>query len=202
MTFGELQSEVFARGFDYLNQDSTGRARVKRWLNQAYLFDVCETAPWTFLRTSVTGTMPMTIDDLADVVWVADTTNDNGIPELDEKNIQDLDPTLDETGIAERWYLTSETTLAIWPSDPNAEFQVVYRKVPPELVADDDELLLPERHHNLIVDGAVIRAYRDSDEFDAADRLQAVFDQTLAKTTAVLLRRSPDAQFPVQLSGI
>lgn len=202
MTFGELQTEVYSRGFNFLNQDAAGRTRVKRWLNEAYLWDVCEAAPWTFLRTSTSGTAPLTIADLADVIWVADSTNDQGIAELDEKNLQDFDPTLDETGRAERWYMTSETTMAVWPVDTTSTFQVTYRKVPAELAADGDTPVVPSRFHNLIVDGAVIRAYRDSDEFDAADRLQIIQDMGLERMKRQLLRHGPDPQFAVINNGI
>ena len=74
MDFSGLQTEFFARGFDYLNDAGTGLTRAKRWLNDAY-HEICQTADWPFLETSVTAANPQTLTDARKILTVHDATN-------------------------------------------------------------------------------------------------------------------------------
>lgn len=191
MTFGELQVELYARGFDYLNQDAAGRTRAKRWLNEAYLEDVCGDEGWDFLRTSTSGTAPLTISDLDTIISVRDDSNDMQLTVADTGWLADTYSDLTQTGNPEFAYLTGQTTLDLYPANTTATIEVAYFKVPTELSADGDTPLLPLRWHGLLVDLAVVRAYVDSDNLEAAQWLEQRAQRRLAKMYSAEAVRSP-----------
>ncbi len=197
-TFAQLLEEFYARGFSYLNEDSAGRTRAERWLNEAYLEDICAAYPWDFLRTSQSGTAPLTITDLDQVISVVDSTAENPLQRLDVKTLIDYgDANLDEVGSAAHWYMSDETTLAVHPADTTSTFVVRYWKIPAEMTAAEDEPIVPSRWRGLLVDGAVIRGYRDSDNWDAANQLQAHFDRRLMQMASSEMVRSQEPDFIV-----
>jgi hypothetical protein len=48
--------------------------RAKRWINDSYN-EICQTADWPFLETSVTASNPQTIADARKILTVHDATN-------------------------------------------------------------------------------------------------------------------------------
>jgi len=197
VTFLEMLTELYARGFDYLNQDDAGRTRAKRWLNESYE-ELASAEPWPFLEATTSGTAPLTISDLGDVIYVEDTTSDNRLHLLDVRGVVDDDPDVDDQGTPEGYYLDGISTLRVWPANSSVTVSVRDTKVPGELSADGDEPLVPSRFQGLIVDGAVIRAYTDSDNFESAAALQQQVDVRLLKMTDALFSRSFDSQFVVR----
>lgn len=180
-TFATAQTEFFARGFDFLNQDAAGRTRAKRYLVEAYLEDVCANEPWDFLRTSTSSTAPLTLSDVDTLISVRDTTNDCQLEVADQGWLEDTYGSLTETGNPVYVYFSAESTLACYPANTTATIQVRYFKIPDEPSADGDTFLVPSRWQGLIIDAAVIRAYIDSDNFEAAQFLQTRFDRRLGK---------------------
>ena len=163
-TLADLRTEFAARGFDYL-----AATRLNSYLNDAYLVDICEQENWPFLLATASGNMPLTISDLRTVESVIDGTNAYKLAPLDPRTItDDYDTDLTTAGTAYLYYPTSATALAVYPTNTTATFRVRYWKVPPTLSGDSDTPIIPTRFHSLIVDGAVARAYEDSDEWDAA----------------------------------
>lgn len=165
-TLSDLRTEMQARGFDYLSS-----TRCNTYLNLAYQSDLCEESDWPFLRTSTTGTAPITITDLRTVKYVQDTTNSVKLRHLGEQHITDAD-LLTTTGNPECYYATSETTLDVYPANTTATLKVVYYKTPPELDDDSDTILVPARWRYAIVEKACAYAYADSDNeagFQAAE---------------------------------
>lgn len=160
MTFAELQTDFFASGFSYLDDNGVGVVRAKRWLNQSYL-EICALEAWPFLETSTTGVSPLTISNLRQVVTVLDTTNDVRLVHSDYDSITDLyaDPTA--TGIAVFWYLAGGTTVTVIPVNSTVSLAVTYLKVPTELSNAADTPLLPAAYHDIIVLGAWRRGLLD-----------------------------------------
>jgi hypothetical protein len=68
---------------------------------------------------------------------------------------------------------------------------VYYLKVPADLSAGGDIAIIPTRFHDLIVDGAVLRAYMDSDNFQEAEQLQQIMAAKLENMRSALLTTSP-----------
>jgi hypothetical protein len=197
VTFEELLNELYARGFNYLDQDAAGQARAERWINEAYL-ELCDLRAWPFLLTTATGVSPLTISDVGKVLYVVDTTNETVLRPMDKRSLVDNDPALDDTGNPDSWYLDDETTLTVHPPDTSVSLSVRYARVPSELSDDDDEPVVPSRFQYLIVDGAVIKAYKDSDNFLAASALRAEYERGIqAMETAMFHRNFSGPEFIV-----
>lgn len=167
MDFGTLRLEVASRGFDYLLTDNAGEQRLKRWVNLAYT-EVCESDDWSFLRTTTTGTAPLSVTDLGSISNVRNSTLDQGLEYRDERDLIDLFGDLTATGDARFYYMTSDTTIATYPADTTSTLKVTYYKIPTELSADSDTPLVPSRYHMAIVEYAVAHAYKDNDNPQAA----------------------------------
>jgi hypothetical protein len=61
------------------------------------------------------------------------------------------------------------------PLDPERRRKVTYIKVPTDLSATNQTPAIPTRYHYLLVDGAVLEAYKDTDNLDAAGALEQSF---------------------------
>lgn len=182
-TFAEMKTEMADRGFHHISA-----ARVGDWLNDAYA-ELCEAQDWPFVEATTTGTAPLTVTYLRQILYVLDTTNDSVLTGTDQRTVQDIDPDLRATGNPERFYLTGSTTVAVWPPNTSASLSVRYLRFPAELSADADEPIVPSRFQTLIVDGAVIRAYRNGDDHERANALRAQWDDAVARMASSLLSR-------------
>jgi hypothetical protein len=181
MNRGELISELKARGFDYLPT-----SRCSHYLNDAYLLDICETEDWPFLIASGEGKVPLDIADLRSVSIVA--ADGVKIEPLDPRQITDsLGADLSGEGTPGYWYMANATTILTAPLSATANLVVTYLKAPPPLEAEGDEPLLPARYHTLIVDGAVARAYEDSDDYELAQNARENFEARLGRMAESLL---------------
>lgn len=159
-TFLQLQTEFFARGYDYLNDAGAGLTRAKAWLNQSYL-ELCEEEPWPFLMATTTGAAPLAIADLGRILSVLDTANaSNPLIEMDEDELMDNFPPITTTGVPYLFYV-DDLTVRTYPV--GGTLSVRYWKVPALLSANGDIAVVPDRFANLIVDGAIRRAAIDND---------------------------------------
>lgn len=199
MNFEELTAEVYARGF--ASYEATESARVKRWINQA-IGEICDTKPWPFLQATKEGTGPLTIADLGHALTVTNITSGEQIPYVPRTQIVGRDPDLNETGIAQCWYQEGETQLAVWPKDTASKIQVRYTRVPPELVANADTPLIPTRFHDVIVDGAVIKAYKSNDNFESAQLVRQEWERGMRTMLSALLKPNLDNARSIVRSGL
>lgn len=160
MNFSELQTDFFESGLGYLNDNATGLARAKRWLNQAYL-EACALEPWPFLETTATGPPPLAIADLGQVLAVLDTTNNVNLTHSDYSSlvVDYSNPTV--TGTASFWYLTGGTTVNVMPPNTGISLSVRYFKVPTEMSNASDTPVIPTQYHDIIVLGAWRRGLLD-----------------------------------------
>lgn len=187
MDLSDLRTEVYARGFDYLN-DATD-TRVDRWINQSYR-ELCALMPWPFLEQTDTGAAPLTLGALRYVLSVTDTTNKVLLAPVDVRNLQRIDPTLDDTGAPCAWYLEN-TVMKVWPvSTPS--LSVRYILVPPLLSADSDDPLVPEEWQDIIVDGAVCRAQKDNDDYGPMQATRQEWQRQVDAMVVSLMNRALD----------
>jgi len=164
-TFLQLQTEFYARGYDYLNDGGAGATRAKAWINQAYL-ELCEEEAWPFLLTTATGTAPLAVADIGRVLSVIDTANgSNPLDEVDEDELMDDFQPITTTGVPMYFYV-DDTTIRTYPV--GGTLSVRYYKIPALLSANGDIAIVPDRFVNLIVDGAVRRAQNDNDDYSNA----------------------------------
>jgi hypothetical protein len=161
LTFAELKTELQARGFDYLSDTRQGY-----FLNRSYQ-EMAGSADYPWLESTASGAAPLAITDLRTIESVVDSTAANRLSPLDRRNIMENDDTLATTGTPSVYYLTTGTTVAVYPTSTNT-LSVRYWKAPTDLTSASDSPGFPARFHHLIVDGATYFAYLDSDNFEAA----------------------------------
>lgn len=167
-------------------------SRVESYLNSAYLLDIAEGEAWPWLEEVAEGPAPLTIADLRTVEYVVDQSNVEKLtPLLKDRITDDWNPDLTETGTPSLYYITKGTTVNVYPVATN-ELEVRYWKVAPEL-SGEAEPLMPKRWHSLIIDGAVARAYKNSDDWELSQAAKATFDAELQAMRESLLNPQMDA---------
>jgi hypothetical protein len=172
---------VLARGFD----PDTSTTRLNYWINRAY-HRICEREAWPFLETTTTGTAPLSITDLRAVLSVVDSTNESTLTYEDFRTIREDDPTLATSGTPYCWYQSAATTIAVYPTQA-VSLSVRYLKFPTDLSSGADTPVIPTRYQYLIVEGAVGYAYRDTDNYEAAQAVEEVFDRGVLEMGDTLL---------------
>jgi hypothetical protein len=182
-----LRTEFLARGFDYLSS-----TRADGYLNDAYLLDICEEEDWPFLEATATGAAPLTLSDLRAIEYVTDLTQPRKLDPLKRARIaDDWSTDLTQTGSPSLYYVTKGTTVNVFPVAAD-EIEVLYWKVPTALTGTANPLL-PDRFHSLIVDGAVARAYEDSDDYELAQAASSRFEARLERMRTSLGMSQHDA---------
>lgn len=179
---------MFYRGFDYLNDGGTGLARVKRWINDAY-HEICQTADWPFLETTTSSSAPVTLTDLRKVLTVHDATNRQPLRPTTRKWIIATFGENASTSGYPRFYYVENQVVRAYPV--SGTITVYYLKFPTDLSANGDTPVVPTRFHDLIVDGAVKRAYEDSDNFQEAQLLGQQISARLENMRSTLLSEAP-----------
>lgn len=198
MTLADLRSLLLEQGFDYL---STTEANA--YLNDAYLLDICEADDWPFLEAATTGSAPLTISDLRSVDSVIDSTQLTTLLPRERRSITDnYDTDLTTPGTPLFYYLTSGTTVNVYPANTSDSLTVHYWKAPDSL-DDGDSPIFPKRFHSLIVYFARLRAYENSDDFDAEAAAQRYATARLQTMRESLLGQNHDrpSDFVVMVDG-
>lgn len=165
LDFQAMQTEVFARGFAFLNDSGTGLTRVKRWLNDA-AHEIDDLELWDYRRASTTGTSPITISDLGTIESVVDATRTTT---LSPTTLHDVEETYGEntsTGNGTFYYLNAGAITA-YPVTGNT-LTVKYYKVAPDMSANGDTPLMADRYRMAIVERALAKAYLDQDDLEMA----------------------------------
>jgi hypothetical protein len=101
------------------------------------------------------------------------------------------DTALSTTGAPAYFYFEGNT-ISLYPV-PNATFTVdlEYYKAPAKLLQADVEatILIPQRHHRILVAGALNRLYKLEKQFDNAGQFKAEFDERLTTMRSELLNQ-------------
>lgn len=184
MNFEQLITRFAAQGFEYLST-----AELGEYINDSYLLDICEDEDWPFLEETATGVAPLVIENLRAVEYVVNSTQKNSLVPIDRRHlIADVDTDLTTAGTPTYWYLTAGNTVNVYPANTSDKLSVRYWKVPAELSGTATPLL-PSRFHSLLVDGAVARAYENSDDYELREAKIATFQDRLER-----MRESLDVQ--------
>jgi hypothetical protein len=193
VNFAAMRNELAARGFDDIST-----ARLGYYVN-AGLRDVSvyngNIWPWDI--TTTTGTAPLTIAGLRNVLMVLDTTNNHELQAADVDALRAGDPTLTLSDVPFYWYMDG-TSLGVYPNPGGVGLSVRYAALPTALSGDADTPAAPSIFHDLIVDAAVLRAYRDQDAWDlsnnAAQQWRSDMDAMAASIFPVNQTVYPDRQ--------
>lgn len=162
-TLLDLQTELYARGYDHLAQDAAGVARGLRWINQA-VAELTLEEKWPFRLSTATGAAPLSITTLDSVLSVIDTGNsDAELVEMTERELVGQGVVLADTGTPQYWYRDS---LQIKTYPVGGTLSVRYWTLPTDLASPTDQTLIPARFMDAIVDGVVRRAAKDRDNWE------------------------------------
>lgn len=167
LDFTALQTEFFARGFDFLNDAGAGLTRAKRWLNDA-AHEIDELEDWPYLNASTTGAAPLTIADLRTVESVAIVSDMLVLEPQDRRSLVDYYVDLTTTGTPTFYYITTGTTINVYPANTSKTLTVRYWKFTADMSAGTDAPAMPDRFRMAVVERACAKAYRDSDNPQAA----------------------------------
>lgn len=137
------------------------------------------------MEATTSGAAPLEVADLRSVEYVIDSTDETKLDPLDRRLLTDTSFNLAEQGVPSWYYLTKGTTINVFPVS-SASLSVRYYKVPPKLTGSGVPVL-PERWHSLIIDGAVARAYADSDDFELERNAEEAFQRRLQRMREALL---------------
>lgn len=162
MNFGTLKTELSDRGFSYLSD-----TRLGQYVNWGYQ-EINDADHWPYRRTTATGAAPLTVSDLGVIDSVVNTANGNS--PLRPSTAYDLAMAygdLTTTGTPTYYYVDG-SQVKTYPV--GGTLLVGYFKAPADL-ASSDTPLVPTRFHRAIVDAAASMAYRDADNFEAAEAL-------------------------------
>ena len=108
------------------------------------------------------------------MIVVKDAATTREITGMDYRQLAQDGTDLALTGTPAHWYLTDTTddavTLRVWPV-AQGSLDVTYVKASSELASNTDVPAIPTRYHPIWIDLAVVSAYKDSDNFSAANML-------------------------------
>ena len=179
-----MRTEGQARGFSHLSS-----ARVDAMLNSAYQ-ELAALENWPILIATASGAAPLTIADLRTVLSVFDTAQGTRkIEYADERDLRDAYGDISVTGSPHHYYVDAGV-IRTYPV--GGTLSVRYVKTPAALALDADEPVFPDQWHEIVVLGAVRRAYQDSDDFQAAEAVRQEWAFQLEIMRGVLLDTSDD----------
>lgn len=181
LTFTDLLTEFYARGFSYLDDGGAGVVRAKRFINDA-LHELDDMEPWPYLQASQSGTAPLTVSDLGRVEYVEDHTNQIKLGFATRDYLAGYYGDVTMTGSRPVWfYVTGGTTINVFPANTSVTLDVRYTKVEPDLVSDSDAPLVPDRYRMAIVHYAVASALEDKSNYQEAGAARARADQVVGR---------------------
>lgn len=166
MNLAEGRQAVIDRGFDYLDP-----SRLTMMLNTAKdtFEDMWE---WPWLQTTLIGPTPISFDDLKLILTVKVAGTHNELLSLDVRQVNIGFSDLTTPGTPEYWWVEGADVMHAYPGD-GAVLEVRYIRESLTLAVPEDVPLIPRRYHSLWIDLAVCEAYKDSDNFAAAQALRA-----------------------------
>ena len=177
MTIDDMFTEMNLYGFEDFDDDAK-----LILINEAY-FDIATREAWPFMEGLTTIIQPSADDtlnvptDFQAVLSLIDTTNNIVLqPERSdviEKNIR-LNT---DSGSPNRYYFIGQT-LYLYPSDnTGSTYRLYYIKAPSTLTTSSVEadILIPTRHHSIIVYGALVKAFLVNDD-PQANTFQNMFE--------------------------
>lgn len=185
MDLAALRAETKARGFDYVTD-----ARIDNWINVEYR-ELCSRYMWPFLETATTIPGTGTITDVRFVQSVVHVAQARVLQWIDRRALLETVSDLSTTGAPSYWYFENDT-LKTYPATTET-LAVRYVKVPARLASGSDTPIVPEEFHDILVDGAVARGYKDTENWTAFNGLKPEYErQVAAMATAEMRRAAPD----------
>jgi hypothetical protein len=170
VTIDEMFTEMDLYGFEDFDDDAK-----LILINEAY-FDIVTREAWPFMEGLTNITQPANDDALnvptnfQAVLSLVDSTN-NIVLEPERNDVIEKNIRLnDTTGTPTKYYFVGDT-LYLYPSDnTGTTYRLYYIKSPSVLTTSSlpADILIPVRHHSIIVYGALVKAFLVNDDPQAA----------------------------------
>ena len=170
MTIDQMFTEMDLYGFEDFDDDAK-----LILINEAY-FDIVTREAWPFMEGLATIAQPSADDTLnvptnfQAVLSLVDTDN-NIVLEPERNDVIEKNIRLNaDSGSPNKYYFVGET-LYLYPSDnTGTTYRLYYIKAPSTLTVDSvvADILIPARHHSIIVYGALVKAFLVNDDPQAA----------------------------------
>lgn len=171
-----MKTELSDRGFAHLSD-----TRLGVYINNARA-ELDRMFFWPWREASATGTAPLTIADLGVVEAVVDSNTDLPLRKADYRSLLESFGDLSIVGTPSFYYIawpSGSPVVATYP-DTSGSIGVQYWKVTADLTGVQTPASPAEAHYT-IVDLAVRRAYRDSDNHAASEALQSEIDRAIGE---------------------
>ena len=170
MTIDQMFAEMDLYGFEDFDDDAK-----LILINEAY-FDIVTREAWPFMEGLAIIAQPSADDTLnvptnfQAVLSLVDTDN-NIVLEPERNDVIEKNVRLNaDSGYPTKYYFVGET-LYLYPGDnTGTTYRLYYIKAPSTLTVDSvvADILIPARHHSIIVYGALVKAFLVNDDPQAA----------------------------------
>lgn len=184
MDYAAYETALTDHGFSYVG--STTRYRV---LNDV-VADVCSREPWPFLEASINLTFdgssaaPTNLpSNLLSVLSIIDTATGMSVAPLRIDEFEKRHQTdSSNTGIAQEYYFDGDRALKVWQIPTSTTtLRMKYLKYHPTLSTTfaEADLLIPARHHPVLIDGCLWKLHRMADSLETAGSFKQDFEERL-----------------------
>lgn len=200
-TFDDIVKEVLRYGFD--DGPQVNKARIEAWVNEGQVQVARHVSAPEFQanaeQTLTVGTYKYT--EPSGLLMYLSILYPAAESRLVPVDLQTFDTySAEELQSIPLVYTVFGTELWLWPTPSAADkLQIRYIKKPPELKEAADVPVLPKDYLHLLVDYALMRAYRAEDDLEAAAQHQAQYEKDLKQYELNVLRIQDDR--PMQLQG-
>ena len=185
----ELRADLIARGHDYLT-----RARANAAINNAY-FELANLYDWPFLEYIDTVSTPLELRGVRKVISVNNTLTHAPVTYIDHSVIARSGQRLDQIGTASYYSLMGDI-LWLHPDEP-ADFDVHYVGTVSQLVDDTDQVHIPRKYKQTLVDGANLWALKEDNNYEAIAALRQEWDRGVQQMVTSEFRRHSNPDFIV-----
>lgn len=193
-------SEMITDLGDYGFTDSSTNTKVRAL--QKAIRRIERIRPWPFLETSANLTFDETSglatnfpSNFRAALLLKDVNSGVRLEPVDQADLEDIVGTqLAQVG-APRYYYSEAEKLKLWPVPPNGttvRMRYLRNSDPITSSTLESAILIPARHHDVIVAGALVILYDMEDDPELAARQQSHYQEALAEMVEDLFRKQYD----------
>lgn len=204
MDYTAFSSAIDDYGFAYV-----GTTRRVAILNDV-VADVCSREPWPFLETGVTLTFngssatPTNLPtSLLSVISMVNSTSGQILMPLRQDEFEKVHSSdaLD-VGTPLAYYFDGSLALKVWqvPSATDT-LNMKYLRFHPTLTSSSAEadILIPARHHQVVLDGIICKLHRMADAFDSSSSFKQEYEERLVLMRSEIWMRQYDRTDTIQV---
>jgi hypothetical protein len=177
-----MDSAAMISALDDHGFEDTEAARKMQILN-AVIGQICAREPWTFLEKLVDVTLDQQKVDLPDdfraaLTFVIPSLGVTLVPERNDTILKNNSSTLSSLYIPRNYYFVGRDMYLLPVPDQAYAAKLLYLCDHPAVDENSAETayLIPPKHHQVIVDGALVRLYAMEDDPENAAQFRAYFE--------------------------